>query len=136
MFGPNDLLRIRCRNLTCRCAQIVEDTINHGMIPVLSTFSYDPGMGLWMQSVNFNRRLVKIAADYQVPLINLWLAARALPDYGLDDDHIHMKHWGFDYLKFDRRHVAFSGAALRNLLSIRTLDEIRRTIILDPNAVG
>ena len=38
-----------------------------------------------------------------------------------------MKHWGYDYLKFDDGYVAFSGAALRNLLSIRMLDEIRTT---------
>ena len=46
---------------------IVDDTIEHGIIPVLSTFSYDPGMGLWNQSVNFNHRLIEIAADYQSP---------------------------------------------------------------------
>jgi hypothetical protein len=110
--------------------KIVNDTIQHGIIPVLSTFSYDPGMGLWLQAVNFNRRLAKIASDDQVPIINLWLAARQLPDYGLEIDHIHMKHWGFTYLKFNTGNVAFSGASMRNLLTIRTLDEIRRTVIL------
>lgn len=130
MFGPNDLLRMGDEQFDEQIREIVQRTLDLGIIPVLSTFSYDPGMGLWLQSVNFNRRLVTIAADYQVPIINLWLAARALPEYGLEVDHIHMKHWGSYSLKFDRGAPAFSGAALRNLLTIRTLDEIRNTVIL------
>lgn len=130
MFGPNDLLRMGDQQFDTQIRLIVENTLARGIIPVLSTFSYDPGMGLWLQSVNFNRRLAAIAAEYEVPIINLWLAARSLPAYGLEVDHIHMKHWGTTYLKFDTGNVAFSGASLRNLLTIRTLDEIRNTVIL------
>lgn len=136
MFGPNDLLRMDDTHFDEQMRRVVQTTIDHGVIPVLSTFSYDPGMGLWLQSVNFNRRLVAIAAEYEVPIINLWLAARPLPEYGLEVNHIHMKHWGSYSLKFDRGAPAFSGAALRNLLTLRTLDEIRRTVILDPYAAG
>ncbi|MCC6803696.1 MAG: SH3 domain-containing protein [Anaerolineae bacterium] len=136
MFGPNDLLRMDDQHFDEQMRKVVQTTLDHGIIPVLSTFSYDPGMGLWLQSVNFNRRLVGIAADYQVPIINLWLAARPLPEYGLEIDHIHMKHWGAYSLNLTRGSPAFSGAALRNLLTLRMLDEIRRTVILDPNAVG
>ncbi|MEP7291672.1 MAG: GDSL-type esterase/lipase family protein, partial [Chloroflexota bacterium] len=134
MFGPNDLLRMDDDHFEEQIRKIVERSIELGIIPVLSTFSYDPGMGLWLQSVNFNRRLATIAAEYEVPIINLWLAARALPDYGLEIDHIHMKHWGFEFLKFNSGNVAFSGASLRNLLTIRTLDEIRNTVILPAEA--
>ncbi len=130
MFGPNDLLAMSDGLFDRQMRRIVDNTLEHGIIPVLSTFSYDPGMGLWPQAVNFNRRLATIAAEKEVPIINLWLAARSLPDYGLEIDHIHMKHWGFTYLKFNTGNVAFSGASLRNLLTIRTLDEIRRTVIL------
>jgi hypothetical protein len=135
MFGPNDLLRMGDSAFDTQMRLIVEQTLAKGIIPVLSTFSYDPGMGLWLQSVNFNRRLVAIAAEYEVPIINLWLAARALPEYGLEVDHIHMKHWGSENLKFDTGNVAFSGASLRNLLTIRTLDEIRNTVILPAGTV-
>ncbi len=131
MFGPNDVLHSSDAQYNVNMRAIVDNTINHGIIPVLSTFSYDPGMGLWNQSVNFNDRLIEIADDYQVPLINLWLAARSLPNYGLENDQTHMKHWGYTYLNFENGHDAYSGAALRNLLAIRTLDEIRTTVILD-----
>ena len=101
MFGVNDLKRMDDAKFDVQMRMIVDDSISHGVIPVLSTFSYDPGAALWLQSVLFNRRLVKIASDEQVPLINLWLAARSLPEYGLEVDGLHMKHWGFEYLKFD-----------------------------------
>ncbi len=136
MFGPNDLLHNGPDTYEENIRTIVDKTIERGIIPVLSTFSYDPGMGLWNRSVLFNERLIEIANEYQIPIINLWLAARALPNWGLENDQTHMKHWGYEYLKFDDGHVAFSGAALRNLLSIRMLDEIRTTVILDLNAAG
>ncbi|HVU12535.1 MAG TPA: SGNH/GDSL hydrolase family protein, partial [Phototrophicaceae bacterium] len=135
MFGDNDVMHMDDATFDTQMRAIVADSIQHGVIPVLSTFSYDPSQTLWLQSVLFNRRLVKIAADTQVPLINLWLAARSLPSYGLDDDDTHMKHWGFDYLKLDHGYDAFSGAALRNLLSLRTLDEIRRDVILNTSPI-
>jgi hypothetical protein len=130
LFGPNDLLAMGSDIYARQMRRIIETTLAHGVIPVLSTFSYDPGMGLWQQSVLFNRHVVALGAEYEVPVINLWLAARALPEYGLEIDHIHMKHWGSERLKFDRGAPAFSGAALRNLLTLRTLDEIRKTVIL------
>jgi hypothetical protein len=130
LFGPNDLLAMGADTYARQLRRIIETTLEHGVIPVLSTFSYDPGMGLWQQSVLFNRHIISLAAEYEVPVINLWLAARALPEYGLEVDHIHMKHWGSERLKFDRGSPAFSGASLRNLLTLRTLDEIRKTVII------
>lgn len=136
LFGPNDLLAMGADTYARQMRRIIETSIAHGVIPVLSTFSYDPGMGLWQQSVLFNRHVVSLGAEYQVPVINLWLAARALPEYGLEVDHIHMKHWGSERLKFDRGSPAFSGAALRNLLTLRTLDEIRKTVIIPAQAAN
>lgn len=136
MFGPNDVLHMRDVEFDVQMRAIVDHSLDHGVIPVLSTFSYDPGMGVWNQAVAFNERLVAIANDYHVPLINLWLAARALPQYGLEIDHVHLKHWGSNSIVFGGGQDAYSGAALRNLLSMRMLDEIRRTIILDPDAAG
>ncbi|MBI1259872.1 MAG: hypothetical protein GC204_20580 [Chloroflexi bacterium] len=130
LFSANDLKAMDDARFDVQMRAVVDNTISHGIIPVLSTFSYDPNGGLWFQAVNFNRRIIKIAADYQLPVINLWLAARALPAFGLEVDDIHMKHWGSENLRFDNGSVAFSGAALRNLLSIKVLDEIRNDVIL------
>lgn len=128
MFGPNDVKHMTDAEFDVQLRLIVDETLARGIIPVLSTFSYSREADLWWQSVNFNQRLIDMAADYQVPLINLFAAAQALPDYGLDIDRVHMKHSGFDYLKFDSGHETWYGVSLRNLLSIRMLDELRRAL--------
>lgn len=130
MFGPNDVLSMTYEEYGANIRQITEDTLNAGIIPVLSTFSYSPEHEYWWQSVEFNLQIVEIANEYDVPLINLWAASRPLPEYGMDIDNIHMKQSGFNYLKFDSGHETWYGTSLRNLLAIRTLHEIRLALEL------
>jgi hypothetical protein len=128
MFGPNDVRHMTDAEFAVQIRQIVDETLALGIIPVLSTFSVDPDDRLWWQAINFNLRLTEIAAEYEIPLINLWAAARVLPGYGLDQDRIHMANSGFPNLKFSSGHEAYYGTSLQNLLSIRMLDEIRLTL--------
>ncbi len=131
MFGPNDVRHMTDAEFAVQMRQIVDESLDRGIIPVLSTFSVDPNDALWWQALNFNLRLSEIAADEQVPLINLWAAARMLPDYGLDADAIHMANSGFPNLRFSTGHEVYYGTSLQNLLSIRMLDEIRRSLNLN-----
>ncbi|MBZ0303902.1 MAG: SGNH/GDSL hydrolase family protein, partial [Anaerolineae bacterium] len=80
MFGPNDVRHMTDAEYAVQIRQIVEESLDKGVIPVLSTFSVHPDDDLWWQAINFNLRLTEIAAEYEVPLINLWAAARILPD--------------------------------------------------------
>ena len=128
MFGPNDVRHMTDADFDVQIRQIVDQTLTRGIIPVLSTFSVSPDDELWWQSINFNLRLTEIAAEYEVPLINLWAAARILPEYGLDQDGVHMLNSGFKNLKFSTKHEVWYGTSLQNLLSIRMLDELRHTL--------
>ena len=128
MFGPNDVRHMTDAEFAIQIRMIVEQSLDQGIIPVLSTFSVHPEDNLWWQAINFNLRLSEIAAEYEVPLINLWAAARILPDYGLEQDRVHMKNSGWDHIKFTKGNEAFYGTTLQNLLAIRMLDEIRRTL--------
>lgn len=125
MFGPNDVRSMTDDKYAEQMKMIIEDSLQHSVIPVVSTFSAHPDEEFFWQSINFNLELVKLAEEYQFPLINLWAAARVLPEYGLDKDKVHLKTSGFDYLKYDTGHEAFYGVSLHNLLSICTLDAIR-----------
>jgi hypothetical protein len=136
MFGGNDVRHMNDQQYNTQMRRLVDEVLAAGTIPVLSTFSADPNRGLWAQSIAFNTRLLEIAAEYEIPLINLWLASRPLNNYGLENDGIHMRHWGTETFRVDGSYPAYSGAALRNLLALRMLDEIRRTIFLDPAAAG
>jgi hypothetical protein len=131
MFGPNDVRAMDSETYTEQMIQIVETTLAQGIIPVLSTFSCDPEEEFFWQSMNFNLALIEIANDYQVPLINLWAAARALPRYGLDVDRVHLLTSGFDYLYYATGHESFYGVSLQNLLGLRTWHEIRLALNLD-----
>lgn len=130
LFGANDVKHMTFEQFGVQMRQIVQETLNAGVIPVLSTFSARPEYELYAQVMRFNLELVAISQEYSVPLINLWLAARPLPDYGLDIDGIHMLQTGFSYIKLDSGMESWYGVALQNLLAIRMLDEIRRTLDL------
>ncbi len=127
-FGGNDVRHMTDADFDLQIRQLVEESLAAGVIPVLSTFSSDPDAPLWWQSINFNLRLRDIAAEYEVPLINLWAATRILPAYGLEQDRVHMKNSGWNYIKFTKGNEAFYGTTLQNLLAIRMLDELRRVL--------
>ncbi len=88
MFGAQDLLFTPPDQFDRNLRQIVHETIQSGVIPVLSTF---PGnLSHWDDALAYNRIIVQIALDYDIPLMNLWLALEALPHHGLDDDGRHL----------------------------------------------
>ena len=128
LFGANDVRRISSEEFNANMRAIVQQTLEHGIIPVLSTFSADPLADYGELSLNYNLVVVEIASDYDVPLINLWAAARELPGYGLESDNVHMTHSGYASLAFDAGQEALYGVSLRNLLSIYMLDQLRETL--------
>ena len=131
MFGINDLLNLNADLYTQALRQIVTLSIDAGVIPVLTTFTWhhDERYG---QALAFNVITVEIAREYGVPLVNFWRAAQTLPDYGLMLDYTHLTDSGFppgDYRIAFTGEEAFSGYALRNLLTLQTLDLLRREVL-------
>lgn len=131
LFGPNDVMRMTADEFAVQMRLIVDDVMAAGTIPVLSTFSYRPDAELWWQSVDFNRAIVALAAEADLPLIHLWLAARTLPDYGLDGDGVHLLQSGYPHLMFEDGVYAWRGAALRNLLVVSMLDTLHAGLLAD-----
>lgn len=129
MFGPNDIRAMDVDEYTTQMSTIVEMLLDNGTIPVLTTFSADPARRSWQKSVAFNLALIDVARKYDVPLMNLWLASRDLPKYGLEGDGVHMRNFGYDYLKFDAGLEAHFGVGLQNLLALRTLEELHNTVM-------
>lgn len=132
MFGPNDLIAMDVEGYETQMRSIVEQSIAEGVIPVLSTFSFDPDHFRADESLEFNRVIVRLSGEYQTPLINLFLATRNMPRYGLEGDFIHMRLSGFRNLQFDNALETRFGGTLRNLLAVRMLDELRLTIPITP----
>ncbi|MFQ3673084.1 MAG: hypothetical protein SNJ83_05755 [Aggregatilineales bacterium] len=123
-FGPNDVISMNEQEFREQMRRIVQESLATGVIPILSTFSVDPTYQLASKSMAFNLAIVEISQEFAVPLINLWLAARPLPQYGLDVDKVHYLNTGYPNIVLDRGLESWYGVALQNLLAIRTLHEL------------
>jgi uncharacterized protein YraI len=114
MFGANDVYNLSVEQYDQSLRQIVDWTIQAGAIPVLGTFAWC-GTGQFAdKAVQLNTLTVNIAYEYGVPVINFWRAAQSLPNCGLASDGIHLSEAGF---------------SLRNLITLQTLDEVRRNAL-------
>ncbi len=88
MFGTSDLLVMAPAEFDFYMRHIVQESIDAGVIPILSTF---PGnMNFWNRTILYNQIVVRIALDYDIPLINLWLALEQSPNHGLEADGCHL----------------------------------------------
>jgi hypothetical protein len=123
MFGAQDLLFTPADQFDRNLRQIVHETIQSGIIPILSTF---PGnLALWQQSIQYNQIVVKIALDYQIPLLNLWQALEPLPGYGLNDDGRHLSAPITQAGDLTPENLQ-RGYPMRNLVTLQTLDKMWR----------
>jgi hypothetical protein len=75
-----------------------------------------------------NMALLDIAEAEQVPLINLWAAAFALPDHGIGPDRSHLKARVGDYCNFAGAEQELGGT-LRTLLTLQALDALRVNVL-------
>ncbi|MBN1564981.1 MAG: hypothetical protein JXA10_14135 [Anaerolineae bacterium] len=126
MFGAQDLLFTNINDFDRNLRRVVHETIEAGVIPILSTF---PGnTQLWDQSLLYNQAVVQIALDYEIPLMNLWLALEQLPNHGLGSDgrHLSAAITSPGDLSTDRN--LQRGYPLRNLVTLQALDVVWRGV--------
>jgi len=128
MFGPNDLLNLSEEQFAQAVTDIVEYSIDRGVIPVITTFTWHKDQ-LWPKALRFNVITVEIAEEYGIPVINFWRAAQDLPNMGLIDDYTHLTspNSSFD-IAFTGEETRY-GYPMRNLLTLQTLDLLRREVI-------
>ncbi len=90
--------------------KIVDIIITSGGLPIL-TNKADNVEG----DHSINLATAKVAYDYDIPLMNFWLAADNLPNHGLDPsrDNIYLTPEGWD---------------VRNYVALQTLDSVWRTL--------
>ncbi len=127
MFGTNDIKSLKPEQYDFYLRQIIVQTVNAGIVPVVSTFPVQPG--LEDASKLFNQITVKAATDYDVPLINLWLAFKPLPHGGIDPKNsTHMT-------KPDDGHTAYftdadlqAGYNMRNLITLQALEAVLKAV--------
>jgi hypothetical protein len=94
---------------------------------VLTTFPMAPDHMYYEKSLQFNMVILDLARSNGIPLINLWRAARSLPDNGLGPDRYHLSQ-GPTYYTFTGEENLY-GLTLRNLMTLQALDELRRNVL-------
>jgi hypothetical protein len=125
MFGTSDLLVMSAYEFDFYLRDVVEASIEAGVIPVLSTF---PGnQGFPNHTILFNQIVVRVALDYDVPLINLWLALERIPNEGLEADGFHLGEpiAGNSCILVGEN--LQRGYPVRNLITLQSLDAIWRS---------
>ena len=116
MFGANDLNVLTVEGYEIAMRDIIQFLLEREVIPILSTFTVrdDVGDMRYDTAIRFNGVLVRLAGEYDIPLINFWLEAQRLPDRGILSDNAHLKQEGFE---------------LRNRLTVAMLEAIQTQII-------
>jgi hypothetical protein len=129
MLGGIDINDLTTADYNANMRAIVQTSIQHGVIPVLTTFvvlrERDDVYG---RSLEFNMMLLDIAEEEQIPLINLWAAAQTLPDSGIGPDRTHLKARVGSFCSFDGAQGELGGT-LRNLLTLQALDQLRQNVL-------
>lgn len=118
MFGANDVLVLNTEGYELAVRDIIEYSLEQGVIPILSTFPFRldgrDGTANFGKAVRLNAILRLLADEYQIPIVNLWDEVRDLPDKGILPDNAHMTVEGFE---------------IRNELSLEVLRYLRENVI-------
>lgn len=127
MFGTNDVQVLTPEQFDHHLRRIVQITREQGVIPVLSTFPrhYEEPQ----RSILFNQIVVRVALDFNIPLINLWAALEPLPAHGIDDDGYHLNGPITGAGDFTSAANLDTGYPRRNLVTLQTLDLLRSAIL-------
>lgn len=126
MFGTNDLVTLTPPQFDQGLRRVVYTTIEAGIIPLLSTFPRH--LSFPERSILFNQIVVRVALDFNVPLVNLWLALEPLPDHGIADDHFHLSGPLTRAGDLSLPNLQ-TGYPMRNLVTLQSLDMIWRETI-------
>ena len=117
MFGANDVNVLSTASYELAMRDIIETTLERDIIPILSTFTVRPlEDNTYAIGVRFNAVLIRLAEEYQIPLVNFWLATRNLADNGILEDNAHLTVAGFN---------------IRNQLTVEVLSQIRTDIMMN-----
>lgn len=126
MFGTNDVMNFDETTFDYFYRTVIEVTLEAGVIPVLYTFPERPEEP--EKSLQFNKVIVRMALDYDLPLINLAKALEGLEHRGVDPaDTLHLTHpEAVAAVTTFNETTLKSGYTVRNLVTLQALDVLLR----------
>lgn len=129
MFGTNDVYYFDAEKYETYLRSGIEATLDQNVLPVLSTFP--TRLDRAEESIDYNRIVVRLAAEYDIPLINLWRALDDLPNDGVNpEDVTHLTVPDDGCLAcFDGDHLQY-GITVHNLTTLTALEALREALII------
>jgi hypothetical protein len=128
MFGTNDIGSLSPVEFDFFMRLVTFDTIDHGIIPLLSTFPGYPGRE--ERTHLMNQIIYEVGRDYDVPVMNLWLALQPLPGNGRNPKSMYLS-WNPEMRTSDFTPYSLQfGHTMRNLITLQALDILRREVLL------
>lgn len=121
-FGTNDALQ-DIGLYEDHLRSLVEKTLARKIVPVLYTKADDlEGNG------SFNAVTAKVAAEFNIPLWNLWLPMSQLPNNGLKTGDVHPTAGENSVCNFAGDDLENYGWSVRNLSALKALDRVWRLL--------
>jgi len=110
--------------------QIVQTSIDMGVIPVLSTIPPKPANAdQTAHAIAFNQVIRSVADQYDVPLWDYFSIMDTLPDKGISSDHLHASvPPGGQSAVFTAANLQY-GYTIRNLQALEVLDALERLVL-------
>jgi hypothetical protein len=109
-YGPN------MKEFENEYRQVIDESIRLGVVPILATKADDVE-----GNDRVNPIIRRLAAEYELPLWDFWLAAQPLPGDGLADDGIHLT---FGRSNFADPWAMSRGWTWRNLTALLALEAV------------
>ena len=127
MFGTNDVAFTDPATYDYYMRSLIDQALNSGVLPVLSTFPTRPEDPA--KSLLLNQIVVRVATDYQIPLVNLNRAIEPLPNHGVNPaDTIHLSvppDGRVDRFTPDELQYGFT---MRNLVTLQALGAVLNAV--------
>jgi hypothetical protein len=127
MFGTNDIGALSPVQFDYFLRLVTFDTIDRGIIPLLSTFPGYPGREERANLIN--QIIIQIGRDYDVPVLNLYLALEPLPDHGRNPKSMYLS-WVPNRLTSDFTEGNLKyGHTMRNLVTLEALNILWQEVL-------
>ncbi len=85
MIGTNDVWVQGSTPSEPYFRKMVQDCIDRGVIPILSTLAWNPNSSYYQSALTVNAVIRKVAGDMKVPLWDFYQSTQALPGQGIGD---------------------------------------------------
>jgi len=120
MFGTNDVKASSPENFELNLKKLVDISLSNNVVPVLVTKADN------LEGDNsMNAIIVRVANEYELPVLNMWRAMQELPNKGLQPDGIHLT---YAQPYFDLPENMQMGWPVRNLVTLQMLEYLHNEL--------